>query len=222
MGMGSGIKGGDSAILDINEFISKKQRTMKRVLIEKKRYILDDFFKVEEAYLQFEKFNGEMSRTVRRFSLERGDSVSVLAFNLNTDKLILISQFRYPTYKNGHGWTIEAIAGIIDPSETPEEAARREVQEETGLTLSSLEHITTFYPSPGGSSEQIYLYYSEVSAESSRNNKPGGLINEGENIISLEISLEEALKKIKAGEIMDAKTIIGIYWLESRLVKKNR
>lgn len=148
-------------------------------MIEKKRYVLDDFFKVEEAYLQFEKFNGEMSSMVRRFSLERGESVSVLAFNLNTDKLIVISQFRYPTYKNGHGWTIEAIAGLIDSDEMPEEAARREVHEETGLSLPSLEHISTFYPSPGGSSEQVYLYYSEVSRESSRDKKPGGTVTKG-------------------------------------------
>lgn len=195
---------------------------MKKVLIEKKRYILDDFFKVEEAYLQFEKFNREMSSTVRRFSLERGDSVSVLALNHHTDKLILISQFRYPTYKNGHGWPIEAIAGIIDSGETPEEAARREVQEETGLIISSLEHITTFYPSPGGSSERIFLYYSEVSGESTMNNQPGGLVKEGEDILSFEISLEEALGKIKSGEIMDGKTIIGIYWLENRRIENDR
>jgi nudix-type nucleoside diphosphatase (YffH/AdpP family) len=191
---------------------------MKKVDIEEKRYILDDFFKVEEAYLQFELFNGKMSDTVRRLSLERGNSVAVLAFNLETKKLILIRQFRYPPYKNGHGWTIEAIAGIIDSGETPEEAARREVQEETGLSIVALEHISTFYPSPGGSSEQIYLYYSEVSGASTMNNKPGGMVNEGEDIISLEITLDDALLKIRSGEIMDAKTIIGIYWLENRLL----
>jgi nudix-type nucleoside diphosphatase (YffH/AdpP family) len=195
---------------------------MKKVRIEKKRYVLDDFFKVEEAYLQFEQFDGEMSNTVRRVSLERGNSVAVLTFNRYINKLILISQFRYPTYKNGHGWTVEAIAGIIDAGETPEDAARREVQEETGLIISSLEHITTFYPSPGGSSEQIYLYYSEVSGESTMINHPSGMVNEGEDIISLEISLEDALGKIRSGEIIDAKTIIGIYWLENRLIKKNR
>jgi nudix-type nucleoside diphosphatase (YffH/AdpP family) len=192
---------------------------MKKVSIEKKRYILDNFFKVEEAYLRFEKFNGEMSDTVRRFSLERGNSVAVLTFNTHTDKLILINQFRYPTYKNGHGWTIEAIAGMIDSGETPEEAARREVEEETGLSISALQHITTFYPSPGGSSELIFLYYSEVSGEPTNRDNTGGIISEGEDILSLEISLEEALKKIRSGEIMDAKTIIGIYWLENHLMK---
>lgn len=195
---------------------------MKKVSIENKRYILEDVFKVDEAYLRYEKFNGEMSGTVRRISLERGDSVSVLIFNLNTNKIILISQFRYPSYKSGHGWLLEAIAGIVDDKETPEESARREVQEETGLTITTLEHITTFYPSPGGSSERIFLYYSEVSRERSSYDEIGGLPCESEDIKSHEITLEEALEKIKSGEIMDAKTIIGIYWLENRQLKNHK
>jgi len=110
---------------------------------------------------------------------------------------------------------------MIDSGEMPEEAARREVEEETGLTISALDHITTFYPSPGGSSELIFLYYSEVSGEPTKRDNTGGIISEGEDIISLEISLEDALRKIRSGEIMDAKTIIGIYWLKNQLVKKN-
>jgi nudix-type nucleoside diphosphatase (YffH/AdpP family) len=188
---------------------------MKKVSIERKRYILDDFFKIEEAYVQFEQFNGEMSPLVRQLTLERGNSVAVLVFNRSTEKLILISQFRYPTYRNNHGWTIETIAGMVDPGETPEEAARRELQEETGLNIDSFEPITAFYPSPGGSSEQIYLYYSEVSGEQAKYKKSGGLLAVGEDIKVIELTLAEALAKIKTGEILDAKTIIGIYWLEN-------
>lgn len=189
---------------------------MKKVSIEQKRYILDDIFKVEEAYLRFEQFDGEMSPRVRRLSLERGNSAAILVFNRNTEKLILISQFRYPTYQDGHGWTIEAIAGMVDPGETPEESARRELQEETGLNIDFLEHIATFYPSPGGSSEQIYLYYSEVSGERAKYKGTGGLLASGEDIKVMELTLADALAKIKSGEIMDAKTILGIYWLENR------
>ena len=195
---------------------------MKKVSIEQKRYILEDVFKVEEAHLRHEKFNGEMSDIVRRISLERGDSVAVIILNLNTNKIILVSQFRYPSYKTGHGWLIEAIAGIVDTDETPEESARREVREETGLSISRLEQISTFYPSPGGSSERIHLFYSEVSGESAKYKGTGGLISEGEDIKAEELSLEDALGKIKSGEIMDAKTIIGIYWLENQLLKKTK
>lgn len=194
---------------------------MKNVSIEQKRYILEDIFKVEEAHLRFEKFNGEMSETVRRISLERGDSVAVLIYNLNTDKIILVNQFRYPAYKGGNGWLTELIAGIVDKNETPETAAKREVQEETGLQISTIEHINTFYPSPGGSSERIHLYYSEVAGESAKYKMTGGLLVEDENIKVDEFSLEDALNMIKSGEIMDAKTIIGILWLEKQRLQKS-
>lgn len=195
---------------------------MKKVSIEQKKYILDDFFKIEEAHLRFELFNGKMSPLVRRLSLERGDSAAVLVFNQTTEKLILISQFRYPAYKNKDGWIIETIAGMVDPGETPEEAARREVQEETGLDIDAFEHIASFYPSPGGSSERIYLFYSEVSGEKAKYKETGGLIGHGEDIKALEISLADALKKIKLGEIVDAKTIMGIYWLENRQINHRK
>ena len=194
---------------------------MRKVSIKNKRYILDDFFKIEEAYLRFEQFNGKMSPVVRRLNLERGDSVAVLIFNQNTGKLILVSQFRYPTYQNKHGWTIEAIAGMVDPGEKPEATIRRELEEETGLKIDNLEHISTFYPSPGGSSERIYLYYSEVSGEKAKYKETGGLLGHGEDVKAMEVTLEDALAKIKSGEIVDAKTIISIYWLENRQLKKN-
>src|SRR5262245_42746611 len=194
---------------------------MKKVSIEQKRYILDDFFKIEEAYLRFEQFNGKMSPLVRRLSLERGDSVAVLILNHNTGKLIMVSQFRYPTYQNKHGWTIEILAGMIDPGEKPEESVRRELEEEIGLKINNLDPISTFYPSPGGSSERIYLYYSEVSGSGATYKETGGLIGHGEDVKAMEISLEDALSKIRSGEIVDAKTIIAIYWLENRRLKKN-
>ena len=194
---------------------------MRKVSIKQKRYVLDDFFKIEEAYLRFEQFDGKMSPLVRRLSLERGDSVAVLVFNQNTGKLILVSQFRYPTYQNQEGWTIEAIAGMVDPGEKPEETIRRELQEEVGLKIDTFQHINTFYPSPGGSSERIYLYYSEVSGDQAKYKKTGGLLGHGEDVKAIEMTLEDALAKIRSGEIVDAKTIVAIYWLENRNLKKN-
>jgi nudix-type nucleoside diphosphatase (YffH/AdpP family) len=192
---------------------------MRKVSIEQKRYIFDDFFKVEEAYLRFEQFNGEMSGSVRRLSMERGNSVAVLVLNKNNNKLIMVSQFRYPTYQNGHGWTIEIIAGMVDPGETPEQTIRRELEEETGLDIEIFEPVATFYPSPGGSSELIYLCYAEVSGEQAKYKETGGLLSHGEDVKAIELSLEDALAKIRSGEIVDAKTIISMYWLENRQLR---
>jgi nudix-type nucleoside diphosphatase (YffH/AdpP family) len=194
---------------------------MKKVSIEQKKTIFDDFFKVEEAYLRFEQFNGEMSPRIRRLNMERGNSVAIVILNKDTGKLIMVSQFRYPTYQNKHGLTIEIIAGMVDPGETPEQTLRRELEEEIGLKIENFGHINTFYPSPGGSSELIYLYYAAVSGKQAKYQKTGGLLSHGEDVKALELSLEDALAKIKSGEIVDAKTIIGMYWLENRRLKSS-
>lgn len=193
---------------------------MKKVLINNQQIVFNDFFKLEDALVSFEKFNGEMSEPARRLSLERGDSVAVLVFNQTTQKLILINQFRYPTYKNGDGWIIETIAGMIDKEESAEAAAKREVEEEVGLNINSMEFISTFYLSPGGSSERIHLYFSEVSGEDANYKGFGGMIVEGEDIKVEEMSLNEALHGIKSGKIVDAKTILGIYWFKNRQLEK--
>jgi ADP-ribose pyrophosphatase len=131
----------------------------------------------------------------------------------------MVTQFRYPTFQNGHGWTIEIIAGMVDPGETPEQTLRRELEEEIGLNIETFGQINTFYPSPGGSSEKIYLYYAEVSGEQAKYKQTGGLLSHGEDVKAIELSLDDALTKIRSGEIVDAKTIIGVYWLENRHLK---
>lgn len=195
---------------------------MKKVSIEEKKTIFDDFFKVEEAYLRFEQFNGQMSPRIRRLNMERGNSVAIVILNKDTNQLVMVTQFRYPTYQNGDGWTIEIIAGMVDPGETPEQTLKRELDEEIGLKLETFERIAAFYPSPGGSSEQIHLYYAEVSGEKAKYKQTGGLLSHGEDVKAIELSLQDALSKVKSGEIVDAKTIIGVYWMENRRINELR
>jgi ADP-ribose pyrophosphatase len=189
-------------------------RSMKRVVIEKARRIFDDFFKIDEAHLRFERFDGQMSPVVRRLSLERGDSVAALVFNIKTQRVILVNQFKYPTYKKGPGWITETVAGMIDQGESAEDAMRREVLEETGYRVSGVERIATFYVSPGGSSERIILYYAEVDEEKA--GKGGGIAQEHEDIRTFELALDDAVAQVASGEIADAKTIIGLMWPQNR------
>ena len=187
----------------------------KKVIIEGKNLILDDFFKVEEAHLSFERFDGSMSPVVRRLNFERGDSVAAVLHHKEKDTVILISQFRYPTYKKGPGWLTETVAGMIDAGEAPEDAVRREIFEETGYRVEKLQHISNFYLSPGGSSERILLYYAEISGAGPAG-KGGGLAAEDEDIQPIEISTSEAFGQLDRGEIQDAKTIVGLMWLRAK------
>jgi nudix-type nucleoside diphosphatase (YffH/AdpP family) len=192
---------------------------MRKVLVEKKSRLLDDFFKVEEAYVRYEHFDGTMSPLVRRLNFERGDSVAILIYNPLTERIVLVNQFRYPTYEKGPGWITEAVAGMVGVNEDPEAAIRRELQEEAGYQILRLEPISTFYVSPGGSSERIILYYAEVD-QSDRQGAGGGLASENEDIRTVELSLPEALEQIRTGELADAKTVIGVFWLQARLMRK--
>lgn len=191
---------------------------MRKVHIEKKKRILDDFLKVDEVYLRYERFDGKMSPVVRRLNLERGDSVAAILFNPRTQQILLVNQFKYPAYEKGPGWITETVAGMIDTNESPESAVRREVAEETGYTVEKLEHISTFYVSAGGSSERIILYYAEVD-EANKINAGGGVAEEDEDIMTVGLSLPEALQQIRRGEIADAKTIVGILWLHNRFTQ---
>lgn len=191
---------------------------MRKVVIEQRQLVLDDFFKVEAAQLQFEHFDGSMSPVVRRLNFERGDAAAALIVKPKTQTILLINQFRYPTYEKGPGWTTEVVAGMIDKNDSPEKTIEREIFEEIGYEVTRLERIATFYVSPGGSSERIFLFCADVD-DTQKHGKGGGVASEEEDIRPVELTLAQALQKVRAGEIVDAKTIIGLFWLQNRTAR---
>jgi nudix-type nucleoside diphosphatase (YffH/AdpP family) len=189
---------------------------MKKVEIQQKKRVFDDFFKIDEAVVRFEQFNGQMSPPVRRLNFERGDAAAVLIFNKEAQKVILANQFRYPTYEKSGGWVIEVVAGMLDKNETPVECIRREVIEETGYQVENLTPISTFYTTPGGSSERIFLYYAEVT-NPDRVSRGGGAKTEHEDIQIVEFSLPDLWEARETGKIMDAKTLIALLWFKNKM-----
>jgi nudix-type nucleoside diphosphatase (YffH/AdpP family) len=185
---------------------------MKKVEVHGRRRLLDDFFKVDEARVSFERFDGSMTPPVRRLVFERGDSVAAVVVDREAGQVFFTEQFRFPTLDKGPGWLIEIIAGMVEPGEAPEAALRRELEEELGFRAERVEHIATFYVSPGGSSERIWLYYAQVSA-AGRVSAGGGVRGEHEDIRVVSMSPEEARAALAAGRLADAKTIIGLQWL---------
>jgi nudix-type nucleoside diphosphatase (YffH/AdpP family) len=189
---------------------------MPKVLIETERVIFDDVFKIVEARVSYEKFNGEMSAVVRRLNFERGDSAAAIVFNSTTKKIILTNQFKYPTLSHGSGWIIEIVAGVVERDETPEATIVREIREEIGYQVSDLQRITDFYVTPGGSSERIHLFYAEVG-EDDRVSKGGGLASESEDIQVVQLETEQISRMLENREIHDAKTLLAMMWLQQYL-----
>jgi len=188
-----------------------------KVKVKNVERILDDFFKVDRATLQFEKFDGTMSSEIIRLNFDRGDSVGAIIYNTTNQTFIFVRQFRYPIFTKDQefAWSLEIVAGVIDENLSPEDAMMKEIREETGYQVNQLKPLFSFYPTPGGSNEKVFLYFACVNQED-RIDDGGGLIEEGENIQLLEIPVKTTFDMLKTGEFYDAKTIIALQWLKTR------
>lgn len=132
------------------------------------------------------------------------DSVAVLAFT-SKDKIILIRQYRHSVGKTL--WEIPA--GHIDNNETPEHAAKRELEEETGLEAKKIRKIGKVFVSPGYSTECMHFFVAEVLRKGKQNLEEGELIKEVKIFKS-----RDTFKMVKDKKIIDAKTILGLLWLK--------
>jgi nudix-type nucleoside diphosphatase (YffH/AdpP family) len=188
---------------------------MKKVVIHSERKIFDDHYRINEFKYSQEKFDGGISGIQRKLVFERGNSVAAVMYNKVTEKLIFINQFRMPAYTRGEGWIIEIVAGSMAEGEESLTTMVREIEEETGYQVTNPEFITSFFSTPGACSEKVDLYYAEVTPDQ-KTQKGGGLEEEGEDIEIIELTLNEAQAKIKTGEIIDAKTIIGVLWFKNK------
>lgn len=172
--------------------------------------VFDDFFKLKKAKIKHDTFDSN-SIEVDRLCFERGDSVAILIYEKDTDSLLFTNQFRYPTTKKGDGWILELTAGSIEEDEDPIARVKKEVEEEIGYTINDAELINTFFVSPGGTSERILLYFSEVNS-TEKEFDGGGMKYEKEDIELVKLNTQEVLEMFKAQKFTDAKTIIGLQW----------
>ena len=143
-----------------------------------------------------------------REAYDRGNGATILLYNKDKQTVILTRQFRMPSYVNGNetGMLIEACAGLLD-RDNPEDAIRRETEEETGYRVTGVRKIFEAYMSPGSVTEILYFFVAEYSNEM-RVNEGGGLVDDQERIEVLELPFEQALGMIETGEIKDGKTIM--------------
>ena len=181
--------------------------------IKKRSLLVNEYFKVEKAIVEFDQhFDEEPVETIR-FNLIRGFAVTTLLYHKEKNALILVKQFRYSTAEAGYPWMIELPAGLTETDENPLIAAKRETLEETGYLTNNLIEINRFFVAPGCTDEQIILYYAEVD-ENSRISSGGGVNGENEDIklIFLPVDL---IDDFMENEVIDAKTIIGLNWFKN-------
>ncbi|WP_416424744.1 GDP-mannose pyrophosphatase NudK [Pseudomonas sp. App30] len=158
-------------------------------------------------------------QTQTREVYDRGNGATILLYNLAKRTVVLIRQFRLPTFLNGHdGFLIETAAGLLDNA-SPEERIRLEVEEETGYRVKAIEKIFEAFMSPGAVTERIHFFIGEYE-DGDRVHAGGGLEAEGEDIEVLELGFDEALAMVSNGQIVDGKTIMLLQYLELRIMPR--
>lgn len=170
------------------------------------KVLSDNWYTLQKYTFRKREKSGSIS-TLSREVYDRGNGAVVLLYNSATSSVVLTRQFRLPTFVNGNadGMLIEACAGLLD-GEHPDEAIRREVEEETGFKVRNIEKIHEIYMSPGSVTELLYFYTAEY--DSSMKVSSGGGVGDGEVIEVLEVTFDEAWSMVADGRIRDGKTII--------------
>jgi ADP-ribose pyrophosphatase len=178
-----------------------EERVVERQLIHRGRYLE---FRVDTI----ERADG--SRGTRDVVGHPG-AIAVLALD-DDGRLLLVRQWRIPAGRA----MLEIPAGTLDVhdgvTEDPDVAARRELEEETGSRASSWRKLAEFWTAPGFASELMHLYLARglTSANGEDRLSP----DEDERLELSRLTIDEALALVDGGGISDAKTILGVLWLD--------
>jgi GDP-mannose pyrophosphatase NudK len=190
---------------------------MEQIKIIKEDLLSDNWYTLKKYTYEILKRDGSRQEQTREV-YDRGNGAAILLYNKEYKTVILTRQFRLPSFVNGNknGVLIEACAGLLD-QDNPEEAIRRETEEETGYRVKDVRKIFESYMSPGSVSEILYFFIAEYT-QSMKVHEGGGIEHEQEDIEVLEILFDKAYAMIETGEIKDAKTIMLLQYMKIRQI----
>lgn len=180
-----------------------------RVRVRSVELLSSSWYVLRRTRLELRSPDGSWTEQHRE-TYDRGDGAAILLHDPERRTVLLVRQFRYPAYVNGHptGDLLEVPAGLLD-TDSPETAIRREAQEETGLTIEQVQPIHQLYMSPGSVTERIHFFLGRY--HSGEQGSWAGVADEGEHTELVELNFDVALGQIGTG-IVDGKTALLLYW----------
>ena len=182
------------------------------VQILAKDTVFKGYFRMDRYTVRHRTFKGGWTGDITREIFERGHAVVVILYDPVRDEVAMIEQFRCGALAaNLYPWLVECVAGIIEPSETPEQVALRECVEEAGTEAKDIFEIGKFIITPGGSSETVVLFCARIDA--TQISGFHGLEHEGEDIRVFTLPLSEAYGMVKDGRINNSMAVISIQYL---------
>jgi ADP-ribose pyrophosphatase len=170
------------------------------------------FFRIDRYRLKHRLYDGGWSEVVTREVFERGHAAAVLPYDPDTDRVVLIEQFRTGALAAGETpWLVEIVAGIIEDGEAPEDVVRREAREEAGVTVDRLEPVAYCFLTPGGASETCRIFCGRTSVAGVGGIH--GVDGEQEDIRVSVHGVDVAARMIADGRIKNVITIVALQWL---------
>jgi len=134
-----------------------------------------------------------------------GSAVIIPVFEDGT--VVLVKQYRHPAVR----YLLEAPAGTLAKGETPEIGAARELEEELGVVAGRMEKLIEFFVSPGFLGEKMWLFLATELTPTKQQ------LEADEIVEVVRLPMSQALEMVTAGEIEDAKTIIGLMLTAPRI-----
>lgn len=198
----------------------KENTSHERIRIHQVETLSDDWYVLKKTTFDYLRRDGQWQRQTRE-TYDRGDGATILLYNRERRTVILIRQFRFPTYREGHdGFLIEAAAGLLEQA-SPEQRIRAEVEEETGYKVGEVHKVFEAFMSPGSVTERLHFFVAEYDP-ASRISDGGGLAHEGEDIAVLELPIAQAMTMVEDGRICDGKTIMLLQHAQLHLLPRQR
>ncbi|RFU69184.1 NUDIX hydrolase [Bacillus sp. V59.32b] len=174
---------------------------------EEKTVSTEKIFEGKVISLQVDEVELPDGNRSKREIIKHPGAVAIIAIT-QENKIVMVEQYRKAMERS----LVEIPAGKLEIGEEPLHTASRELEEETGYECERMEHVISFYTSPGFADELVHIYFAH-NLQKKENAAPG---DEDEFVEVYELTLEEAEQYMKEGKIRDAKTAYAVQYLQLR------
>ncbi|MDG5491868.1 GDP-mannose pyrophosphatase NudK [Psychroserpens sp. SPM9] len=177
------------------------------------KILSDDHYSLKKVSFDYKMSDGKWVRQHREV-YNRGDGACILLYHKKKNTVVLVKQFRMPTYMNanGDGFLIEICGGLLD-NDNPEACIIRETREEIGYDIKTIKKVYEAFSSPGVLTEKQHFFIAEYE-DHMKQFVGGGLDSEQEDIEVLELPFSEVIEMLNQGEIKDTRTIVLLQYLQ--------
>ena len=189
------------------------------VRIVREEILSDHYLPLKNVTYAQRRHDGDLQVQSREV-YDSADGAAVLLYDRTRRSVVLTRQFRIGARMAGHdGFLLEAAAGMLDGAD-PAARALAEAREETGYDIDRVQPALQLYVSPASTTERIHLFVAEYDRERRRDGG-GGNAEEGEDIEVVELDFDDALAMVATGDIVDAKTVLLLMYLERKVLGRH-